>query len=220
MPRQIKDYYITLEVSPVSSMAEIKKSYRKLAFKYHPDTNPGNHFASAMFIEIQEAYAVLSDAVARSKYDEERWLNGMTRSMHDQAVITPMWLQNECRKLQTHMSAVDTYRMDHRALYQYVLLILSDKHLAILTEANDQVLNESIFNLIMLSCKCLRYEYMALVADRLKHLAGNSNIILQKLELQLRDSRMAARSIKYMPLLIALLTLLLCVIMYLWVNKK
>lgn len=65
-----KDYYRTLGVEKKASAAEIKKAYRKLARKYHPDLNPGDKTAEARFKEIQEAYAVLSDAKKRSQYDQ------------------------------------------------------------------------------------------------------------------------------------------------------
>jgi molecular chaperone DnaJ len=56
-----KDFYATLGVSKTADDAEIKKAYRKLARKYHPDQNQGDEKAEAKFKEIGEAYAVLSD---------------------------------------------------------------------------------------------------------------------------------------------------------------
>lgn len=65
-----RDYYEVLGVSRNSSVEEIKKSYRKLALKYHPDRNPGNKEAEEKFKEAAEAYAVLSDSQKRTQYDQ------------------------------------------------------------------------------------------------------------------------------------------------------
>ncbi len=64
-----QDYYQTLGVDRNSSQDEIKKAYRKLAMKHHPDKNPGDQAAEDKFKEASEAYSVLSDADKRSKYD-------------------------------------------------------------------------------------------------------------------------------------------------------
>ena len=63
------DYYATLGVSKSASAAEIKKAYRKLAMKYHPDHSKGNKSAEEKFKKISEAYAVLSDPKKRKQYD-------------------------------------------------------------------------------------------------------------------------------------------------------
>lgn len=67
-----KDFYKTLGTSKDVSDAELKKVYRKLARKYHPDSNPGDAAAEAKFKEISEAYSVLSDAEQRAEYDQVR----------------------------------------------------------------------------------------------------------------------------------------------------
>lgn len=64
-----KDYYKVLGVTESTSEDEVKRAYRSLAKKYHPDTNPGNKSAEEKFKEISEAYYVLSDKKKRSEYD-------------------------------------------------------------------------------------------------------------------------------------------------------
>jgi len=63
------DYYATLDVARGARVDEIKKSYRKLAMKWHPDKNLDNPDAQAKFQEISHAYSILSDKQKRDKYD-------------------------------------------------------------------------------------------------------------------------------------------------------
>ncbi|MGO2423660.1 MAG: DnaJ domain-containing protein, partial [Brevibacterium aurantiacum] len=74
-----KDFYKTLGVSKDASDAEIKKAYRKLARKYHPDANPGDSKAEDKFKELGQAHQVLSDKESRAQYDQVRAMGGGAR---------------------------------------------------------------------------------------------------------------------------------------------
>src|SRR5690606_37354361 len=65
-----RDYYEVLEIAKSASADEIKKAYRKMALKYHPDKNPGDKSAEEKFKEAAEAYEVLSDANKKARYDQ------------------------------------------------------------------------------------------------------------------------------------------------------
>ena len=75
MATRTKDHYDTLGVAENASADEIKKAYRKLAKKYHPDANPGNPQAAERFKEISEAHGVLSAPAKRKKYDRPSSVN-------------------------------------------------------------------------------------------------------------------------------------------------
>lgn len=82
---EYKDYYKILGVDKNASQDEIKKAYRKLAVKYHPDKNPGNKHAEEKFKEITEANEVLSDPEKRKKYD----MLGANWKQYEQAGFDP-----------------------------------------------------------------------------------------------------------------------------------
>ena len=69
-----RDYYEVLGVSRDADQAAIKKAYRRLARKHHPDANPNDAAAAERFKEVSEAYSVLSDEEKRKKYDQMRKL--------------------------------------------------------------------------------------------------------------------------------------------------
>src|SRR5581483_522159 len=80
MAPQTKDFYAVLGVPASASQDEIKKQYRKLAKRNHPDTNPNDPKAAERFKEISEAYTVLGDAEKRKQYDEMRRLGAFSSS--------------------------------------------------------------------------------------------------------------------------------------------
>src|SRR5438552_17302967 len=85
MPSVQRDYYEVLSIEKAADGEEIKRAYRRLAMKYHPDRNPGDAEAEGKFKECAEAYEVLSDPARRQRYDQfgHEGLRGHGAAAHD-----------------------------------------------------------------------------------------------------------------------------------------
>jgi hypothetical protein len=210
----MKDHYKTLGIPPAAAPTEIKKAYRVLAVKYHPDKNPDNTLAEAAFKEIQEAYSILSNPEKRAIYDDERWLMGMGSKTRYTEAITPAWLLKVSKELNDSLGKMDTYRMSQRALQQYILLILSDVHLGVLLQHDDATTNTAIIQELLRASKQLEIQYLREIDERLVTLAAK-NTALQMAITTFMESRMRkARQERLQPYFIILITVLLCVLMY------
>ncbi len=91
------DYYKILEISKNASDKEIKKAYRRLARKYHPDVNPNDETSKKKFQEINEANEVLSDSEKRKKYDKygKDWEHGEAYEKAQQQQYSQRSYQNQ-----------------------------------------------------------------------------------------------------------------------------
>lgn len=215
---QLKDHYRTLDIKPAATLQEVKSAYRRLARLYHPDVNEGS-YSEVRFLDIKEAYDVLSDTNRRKQYDEERWLAGMGNRARDTLIITPQWILGESRKLARHMKTIDTYRMSHSALYDYIMLLLADAHMAILQQEGTGDNNQALVTELLTATQYLKHEYMAALAVRLSQLAGSNNELQQQIHRQVTQSRRRAGWERYFPFIITLIAILLCVLMYFWVKR-
>ncbi len=91
---RFKDYYKTLEVDERASAEELKKAYRRMAKKFHPDANPGNRAAEERFKEINEAYDVIGDEGKRKKYDQLRFYGRPDTNHNGWYSFDPEFLKN------------------------------------------------------------------------------------------------------------------------------
>ena len=213
----LKDHYRTLGIASTATLGEVKKAYRVLAHKYHPDKNLDSGFTASHFREIQEAYKVLGDEQMRKIYDEERYFAGLS-SRKDPMIISGEWLLKEARKLSSHMAGLDSYTMNHKAVSEYVLLLLSDSHLGVLQQEQEQQTNRQILEEIISSIRKLDYRYYPAIVSRLGMMAGNDNLMRQTIAFAEEERRKKMRGDKYLPLIVLGVTLLLCLLMYLYSN--
>ncbi len=216
----MKDYYKILGVKPSAAAVEIKKAYRALAFKYHPDRNPENSLSEAHFKEIQEAYATLSHPGKRRTYDDERWLSGMGSKTKYQEAVTPAWLVNICKQLNASLAVMDTHRMSQKALQAYILLILSDSHLGVLQQAEDSDSNGAIILELIKATEKLQVKYLGEIEQRLIIIAHGDSELLQAIDRHVEERVREARRDKLLPYIVGLVTLALCLFMYLYAGWK
>jgi molecular chaperone DnaJ len=208
------DYYKILGVHPSATHTEIKKAYRVLAFKYHPDKNPENSLSEVHFKEILEAYSVLSDSIKRAAYDDERWLSGIGRRNNPVEAVTPVWLEKIACELNASLATIDTYRMSQKSLQAYILIILTDAHLGVLQQHNDKQTNRSIITEILKAVKKLEVKYLDEIEQRLIILAGSDEEMLQAIDHKIEDRKRNAVFEKLLPYFIIVVTLALCLCMY------
>ena len=219
MQSRLKDYYQILGVAPAATADEIKKAYRALAFKYHPDQNPDSQFAEAQFKELQEAYSTLSNKTKKQKYDEERWLSGMSTRAKDKQDITPQWILHESKKLSKHMMQIDTYRMSHRSLAAYIEMLLSDAHMAVLQKEGNNEINEEIIKEVLVATRNLQYQYLSTISEKLDILANKDPDLSVFIDNSIKARKKADSWDKYMPLFVIIISILLCVVMYVYARK-
>jgi molecular chaperone DnaJ len=216
---RLKDHYKTLGISPAADAQEVKKAFRALAVKYHPDKNPDNAFAEAHFKEVQEAYATLSHTGKRRAYDEDLWLSGQGSRIKNNEAVTPQWLLKESLRLSKHMATVDTHRMNHQSLRDYILLILSDSHMGVLQTYKEPEVNRQIVMAILTAVKWLEIEYLPAITDRLTTLAGDEPALQLTIQTALAERTRQAGWDKALPIVAIVITLLLCVCMYFFAHR-
>lgn len=213
-----KDYYRILEVSPLADAAAIRKAYRHLAHRYHPDKNPDNSFSEARFREVKEAYEVLRQESLRANYDEWRWLTGRAYRKARQ-MPTPQWLIAQVNALSVQVSQLAPYEIEQRLLYDYLRFLLSDAHSAVLAAGSGEEREEFLNGLATVLPK-LRPDYLPEVLERTMLLCGESGSCRMQL-LQLQQAlKQETRWQQWKPLVLLAIVLLLLLIMYVWTGRR
>jgi hypothetical protein len=168
-----KDYYIILGVKPTASFDEIKRSYRRLALKYHPDKNPGDIIAETTFKEIVEAYEILSDTKKRDDYHYRRFYT-YNYKYKDTPKATPQSILKDAVKLQQLVKRADPFRINQDALLLQIEEVLNENNLTILEEDKQLSVNAQIINALLIACKPMHFSFYLKVHEKLTLLADNN----------------------------------------------
>lgn len=210
-----KDYYKILEVSPNATSAEIKKSYRRLALRYHPDKNFGNREYEAKFKEILEAYGVLSDLKQRQEYNYQRNARAYTeRKKPPPPPVTPQSIFAQTVDFRKKISMLDPDRMNKLALYQQIEHLLARQHIQILQQHNDPKLNRRIIEEILFCSRFLPFPHVERICFQLTALAGTDNMIYRRIYNFSKEARLRSVWDKYKLLVAFMVALIICLAIY------
>jgi curved DNA-binding protein CbpA len=215
---RLKDYYKTLNVPSNAGPLEIRKAFRRLALQFHPDKTNGDSYKEAIFREVQEAYATLSNPKSREEYNYKRWYTrSMGKSFSEQA-LTPVDIQREAKKLADYIDSGNDARVDHDVLSQRIRAILSANNIRILLQFREFDINHRIIRLMLNTARPLPFRYVEPILILLAELAAGNEEILRQIKLygQERADQDYWRK-RTLPLVI-LFTLLICWLMYLYAS--
>ena len=211
----LKDYYKILDIPPNAGPAEIKKSFRRLAMRYHPDKHDESHTAVAQFREIQEAYETLMDPLKKENYLQLRWYEqSMGRKLSDPRPMTSSTVLQDAVRLNRYVFTLNPFRIDSPGLLYYELQLLNDDAVSILKQENNSSLINELVRLMVASSRTFRFSDARKLADRLKLIITEDSVSLPLLDEFLQTRKKQDRWHKWKIVFFLAVTLLLCYIIY------
>lgn len=208
----IKDYYRILNISPKASAEEIKKAHHKLAHHYHPDKNEGNQLAINYFLEIQEAYEILSQPKVRAAYDQERNLAGFEK---DKAIgLTPQSLLKQAQGLAADVHCMTVHRIDTPWLRNAIIHLLADRNLALLSETGLGPLRQAFIQELLSMLEALPYPYPEEIKRPMDALTALQMESYERWQKHLKEKKKNFQWRRFLPWLTVIITGLLCLAMY------
>jgi small-conductance mechanosensitive channel len=210
-----KDYYRILEVSPSASTSDIKKSYRRLAHKFHPDKNSGNKILEAKFKELHEAYTVLSNQKKRQDYNLKRFdqLHGLTKKTQPHPVNASAILERS-KELRKKIAQMDPDRMNRDRLNHQLQYLLSAYNIALLKSENNNAVNHQIIENVLNVSRHLPYNSSLKISNLLLSISGNDTNAHQLIQQFLKQQRLHSFWVKYKLLFALIIALLFCFLIY------
>lgn len=211
----MKDYYAILGCTPMSSPVEIKRNYRQLAMKYHPDKNAGDQYAAAYFNDVKTAYETLTQPQKKAKWLEERWLSQvMNNNYTEKNPLTPQLILLKVLQMEKHIALHDAYRMDHWTLSNQLESILSSENIDCLNQFNQAEINRTIIHYILETLKKLNLTYTLPIFEKLKQLAGSDDITEKAIDTTLQKiKRKEKMAVLTLPIIVGI-TILLCFLLF------
>ena len=215
---RLKDYYKILNVSPTAGAHEIRKAFRVLALKYHPDKTQGDKYKEGLFREVQEAYGILSDHKKREEYNYRRWnMRSLGKSYSVQA-ISPEEILRETKKLSDYILSANSLHIDYDLLSRRIRSLLASENIEVLLQFNERSVNRQIIGLLLKTADPLPFRYVEPISILMAKVAGTDNELLQQINSYSRQRMSREYWEKRKVWLVVLATVLICWLMYIYAS--
>ena len=212
-----KNYYHVLDIKPSATILDIRLSYRKLAFKYHPDKNYGDPIAEASFKEINEAYQVLSDSSKRNEYNIKFFGNYFSNYSSQNAFFQEIRIEKilaDALKLRNLVQATNPFRLNQDALVFQLENILSAENVAKLVSENNESINQQIISALLKCLKPLYFSYLTNLIPLIKQISGHDLETIKAINQLVELKRKEAFWKKYQIAIAILSAIVMCLIIY------
>jgi uncharacterized membrane protein len=208
----VKDYYKILELPPTAGEEEVKRNFRRLAIRFHPDTNGGKKQADAWYREIQEAYLVLSNPGKKSQYLQERWLlKSKGLPFEDTTPLTPEFIELKFRAMRKTVSQMDHFRMDHGGLQKQLLALCNSANLDALQEYPDPHANTHIIGHLLYCMEPIEFALLQPLKIPMEKIARHQPDLLQSIHFWFEKRKRQHWWDTKQGWVIAAITILMCI---------
>ncbi len=186
-----KDYYKILNLNSTATQNEIKKSYRKLALKFHPDKNFGSTDSEIKFREINEAYNILNEAQSRTNYDYE--YNGYYKTKYEEtkaqetqsnkkaAPVTPEVYLKIFSEMRLSLEVAQAGQVNRERLYNKLNELLNNTSISFLVDSDHFKTNRQIIIQVLRCCAYLSFNHVEIITAKLARVAGSDNEAIEKI---------------------------------------
>ncbi|WP_417351426.1 J domain-containing protein [Flavobacterium alkalisoli] len=178
----MKNHYEILGVTPNCSQAQIKKAYRLLAIKYHPDKNNGDKESEESFKEILESYIILSDEETRIEYDYLKGFKKGRRVYSEPGKPSPVKFLIQIKKIKEAVMNAGGH-INKTALYRVIDNLLNDENIYLLIRKQDIGVNHLIIDEALTCCIFLNEENRPAIHEKLIKLADGNVRMLNRIKL-------------------------------------